>query len=158
MKKFLFGVLLGVVAGVWGHWYLTAGRSENDLGALKDKVVTGAGKVKEAIQETVGDMKAEDIKEELSRTSMVVREKAKQAGAVIMDATANARTTLAIKTKLLAEPGVSALNINVDTTDGLVTLSGTVSAYEEVAKAVRIALETEGVHKVVSTLQVKPPK
>ena len=84
--------------------------------------------------------------------------KAKQAGAVIMDATANARTTLAIKTKLLAEPGVSALNINVDTTDGLVTLSGTVSGYEEVAKAVRIALETEGVHKVVSTLQVKPPK
>src|SRR6266700_2278498 len=146
MKKFLFGVLLGAVAGVWGHWYLTAGRNENDLTTLKDKVFTGAGKVKE------------DIKEELGRTSMVVREKAKQAGAVIMDATANARTTLAIKTKLLAEPGVSALNINVDTTDGLVTLSGTVSGYEEVAKAVRIALETEGVHKVVSTLQVKPPK
>ena len=154
----MFGVLLGVVVGVWGHWYLTAGQSENDLSALKDKVVTGAGKVKEAIQEKVGDIKAEDIKEELARTSIVVREKARQAGAVIMDATANARTTLAIKTKLLAEPGVSALSINVDTTDGLVTLSGTVSGYEEVAKAVRIALETEGVHKVVSTLQVKPPK
>src|SRR5437879_7091588 len=158
MEKFLCGVLRGVVAGVWWHWYLTAGQSENDLSALKDKVVTGAGKVKEAIQEKVGDIKAEDIKEELARTSIVVREKARQAGAVIMDATANARTTLAIKTKLLAEPGVAGVTVNVDTTDGLVTLSGTVSGYEEVAKAVRIALETEGVHKVVSTLQVKPSK
>src|SRR5207247_892601 len=96
------------------------------------------------------------IKEELARTSMVVREKAKSVGAAISDATANTRTTAAIKAKLLAEPGLSSLNINVDTSDGLVTLSGTVSSHEQIAKAVRLALDTDGVVKVVSTLQIKP--
>ncbi|MCI0745628.1 MAG: BON domain-containing protein, partial [Verrucomicrobia subdivision 3 bacterium] len=67
-------------------------------------------------------------------------------------------TTAVIKGKLLKEPGLSSLSINVDTTDGLVTLSGTVPSHEEVAKAVRLAMETEGVTKVVSTLQVKPGK
>jgi osmotically-inducible protein OsmY len=47
------------------------------------------------------------------------------------------------------------LSISVDTTDGLVTLSGTARSHDEVAKAVRLALETEGVRKVVSTLQVR---
>ena len=74
----------------------------------------------------------------------------------ITDATANARITGTIKTKLIEEPGLSALKIDVDTTDGVVTLSGTVASYDEIAKAMRLAWETEGVHKVVSSLQVKP--
>jgi hyperosmotically inducible protein len=84
-----------------------------------------------------------------------VREKAKRAGAAVADAATNARITATIKTKLLTEPGLSGLSINVDTTDGFVTLSGTVSSPEQVARAVKIALETEGVYKVASTLQVK---
>src|SRR6266542_3992536 len=63
-----------------------------------------------------------------------------------------------IKTKLLAEPGLSALAINVDTTDGLVTLSGKVDSHEQIAKAVKLAMATEGVHKVISTLQVNAGK
>src|SRR4029077_8547180 len=95
------------------------------------------------------------IKDELSRTGKVIREKTRQAGDAIADATANARITAAIKTKLVADSGLSAFKIDVDTTDGVVTLSGTVSSYEEIAKAINLALETDGVHKVVSTLQVK---
>ena len=63
--------------------------------------------------------------------------------------------TATIKTKLVGEYRCSAAHINVDTTDGLVTLSGTATSAEEIAKAVRVALDTDGVHKVVSTLQVK---
>jgi len=100
---------------------------------------------------------AQKIKDELARTGQVIREKARQAGAVVADATANARTTAAIKAKLIRESNLAALKINVDTTDGVVTLSGTVNSTEEIAKAMNIALETEGVNKVVSTLQVKPP-
>ncbi len=85
----------------------------------------------------------------------MIREKAREAGNAISDATANARITAAIKAKLFAEPGVSALSINVDTNDGLVTLSGTVSSHEQIAKAIKIAMETDGVTKVISTLQVK---
>jgi osmotically-inducible protein OsmY len=43
----------------------------------------------------------------------------------------------------------------VDTHENLVTLSGAVSSPEQVARAVNIAYNTEGVRKVVSTLQVK---
>jgi osmotically-inducible protein OsmY len=121
-------------------------------------VAAEAGKVKQAIQETIGDIRVEDIQQELARSGMVVREKASQAGSALSDAAANTRTTAAIKAKLLTEPGLSALSINVDTTGGLVTLSGSVSSHDEIARAVRVALETDGVHKVVSTLQVKPSK
>jgi osmotically-inducible protein OsmY len=85
-----------------------------------------------------------------------VREKARQAGSAISDATSNTRISTAIKAKLIAEPGISAFGINVDTADGLVTLSGSVASYEQIAKVLKIAMETDGVKKVVSSLQVKP--
>ena len=158
MRKIIFGFILGIAAGAWGYWYFEQKQNRQTLVDVKDSVVSGAGKVKDAIQDKVGEITSEDIKRELERTSMVVREKTKKAGAAISDAAANARTTTAVKSKLIAEPGISALSINVDTTDGLVTLSGTVSSHDEIAKAVRIALETDGVHKVISTMQVKPAK
>ena len=156
MKRALIIFLLGVVAGAGGFWYYEQNRTSPALENAKDSVVSGAGKVKEAIQEQFSDLSAEELKRELERTGMVVREKASQAGTAIADATVNARTSTAIKTKLFSDLGKAALSINVDTTDGLVTLSGTAATHEEIAKAVKIAMETEGVRKVVSTMQVKP--
>ena len=147
-------LFIGILIGAGGYWYVTTQKNKDDLVAARDKVANEAGRIRDKISE----IKPEDIKDELNRTGMIVREKAKKAGQVIADATANARITAAIKSKLITEPGISAMSINVDTTDGLVTLSGTVGSEEEVAKAVRIALETEGVHKVISTLQVKPAR
>jgi len=158
MKKFFVGFLIGVTVGVWGYWYFQRDQTQSNLDQARDSVVQSAEKVKTAIKEAVGEIRPEDIKEELTNTGVVVRQKARQAGAAIADATANARITTVIKTKLFAEPGVSAMSINVDTTDGTVTLSGNVSSADEIAKAVRLSLETEGVHKVISTLQVKPAK
>jgi osmotically-inducible protein OsmY len=154
MRTFIVALLIGILIGAGGYWYFNTQRPGGDLATAREKVANGAGRIRDKI----GEIKTEDIKEELSRTGMIVREKAKKAGQAIADATANARITAAIKSKLIAEPGISALSINVDTTDGLVTLSGTAGSEEEIAKAVRIALETEGVHKVISTLQVKPAK
>ncbi len=155
MKKLLFGFMVGMLVGAWGYWYMM-GKPNPDLSAAGDKLMTGAGKVKGAIQEKLGEIRTEDIKEELSRTGTVVREKARSAGTAIADATSDARITTAIKAKLLKEPGLSSLKIHVETTDGLVTLSGAVSSHDDIAKAMRLALGTEGVNKVISTLQVKP--
>ena len=154
MKRMLVCFLLGAAAGAGGYWYFQQDTGKAHLAQARTQVVSGAEKVTGTIKDTIGEINVNDIKEELARTSMVVREKAKDAGQTIAGATANARTTLAIKSKLLAEPGLSALAINVDTTDGLVTLSGKVESHEQIAKAVKLAMETEGVHKVVSTLQV----
>ena len=159
MKRLLIGFILGVAAGGFGVWYFQqqsgpAGTPET----AREPVSTTAERVKSAVQRNVPDIRTDDIKRELERGGMVVREKFTKAGEVISDATADARTTAAIKGKLLKEPGLGSLSISVDTTDGLVTLSGTARSHEEVAKAVKLALETEGVRKVVSTLQVKPAK
>jgi hyperosmotically inducible protein len=102
------------------------------------------------------DLKPQDVKDELARTGQVVRRKAKEAGQAIADATADARITAAIKGKLVASRDLSALNISVNTTSGVVTLSGTAPSAEAISKAMLLAMETDGVKEVVSTLQVKP--
>ncbi len=155
MKRLMFGFIVGVLVGAGGYWYLM-GKPSPDLSGAGDKLKAGADKVKGAIQEKLEELRSEDVKEELARSGTVIREKARTAGATVADATSDARITASIKAKLLKEPGLSSLRIHVETTDGLVTLSGAVSSHDDLAKAVRLALETEGVNKVISTLQVKP--
>ena len=65
--------------------------------------------------------------------------------------------TAKVKTKLATDSQTSAIKIGVDTTGGVVTLSGTVPTPEDISKAMLLAMETDGVTEVVSTLQVKPP-
>jgi osmotically-inducible protein OsmY len=155
MKAMLFGFVLGIFAGAFGYWYLEQ-PGTTTRGEYTRSVTGAADRVKSAVQSKVGEIRTEDIKSELDRAGMVVREKLAKTGQAISDATVDARTTATIRGKFLKEPGLASLGISVDTTDGLVTLSGTARSHDEVAKAVRLALETEGVRKVVSTLQVKP--
>lgn len=146
----LFGFILGIAVGAFAVWYF------QDEGAVLGSQIEDS---KSKIQNLKSpEIRTEDIKRELEKAGMVVRDKITKAGEIISDATADARTTATIKGKFIKEPGLSSLSISVDTTDGLVTLSGTARTHEEVARAVRIALDTEGVRKVVSTLQVKPEK
>lgn len=154
MKRMLFCFMLGLGTGAGGYWYLQQDAGKARFAQARSEVVTNAQKVAGAIKDKINEWSAEDIREEMARSSMVVREKAKAAGQSIAGAAANARVTTAIKAKFVAEPGLSAFSINVDTTDGLVTLSGKVSSHDQIAKAVKLALETEGVNKVISTLQV----
>ncbi len=77
-------------------------------------------------------------------------EAAGKAGAVVTDAA----LTSAVKSKFLADPDVSGLKIDVDTSNGVVTLSGNVSTKAEADEAIRLARTTEGVTDVVSKLNV----
>ena len=70
------------------------------------------------------------------------------------DLTANAVLTSKVKTRLLADTTISGLTIDVDTRDGIVTLTGTVSSEIQKTRALRIARETEGVKSVVDELKV----
>jgi hyperosmotically inducible protein len=99
-----------------------------------------------------------EIGEELKRTGQVVRRKAAVAARKVAEATEDARTTASIKTRIALDPELSALEISVDTTDGRVTLAGKVDDPEDVARAMRIALEEDNVYEVVSTLQVREGK
>ena len=159
MKGIVISFGLGIGVGIWAQWYFQQEQHKSKLMAAETSVVAHAERFTGVFQEKVKEVKeiaAEDIKQELERSGVVVREKARQASAALSDVTANARTSALVKARLFKEPGVSAMSINVDSNDALVTLSGTVASHEEIAKAVRLALETEGVEKVISTLQVKP--
>jgi hyperosmotically inducible protein len=70
------------------------------------------------------------------------------------DVASDAMLTSAIKTKLLADPDVAALKIDVDTAAGVVTLTGNVKTAAERDEALRIARETEGVKNVVDRLKI----
>jgi hyperosmotically inducible protein len=153
MKRFLIAFCLGLGVGAGGYWYVDNHRFE--VWRAKQRMAHQAEDAANSIKQKVSEISVGDIMEELSRTGTVIREKAKKAGDVVADATSDARLTAAIKTKLIAEPGLASFSINVDTNEGLVTLSGAVSSPEQVARAVNIAYNTEGVRKVISTLQVK---
>jgi osmotically-inducible protein OsmY len=155
MIKFLLGIIIGAALGAWGYAYFENQQNRSNLDKTRQSVSSGASRMKEAIQERVD---TQEIKKEIERTGTVVREKAKKAGSAIADATADARITTAVKSKLATESALSVFSIHVETTDGLVTLSGTVDSHDQVARVVQLALDTDGVVKVISTLQVKAAK
>lgn len=68
----------------------------------------------------------------------------------------DAAITAQVKTKLLNDPDVGGLRIDVDTTKGVVTLSGIVKSKNEESKALTLARSVDGVKDVKSTLQVNP--
>ena len=64
--------------------------------------------------------------------------------------------TTAVKSKLAADDTVKAYQINVDTADGVVTLSGTVETHAAKNQAVTLARQTDGVRDVVDQIAVNP--
>lgn len=68
------------------------------------------------------------------------------------EATSDAYITTKIKTKLATEDEVQASDISVETSNGIVNLSGTVRSEAEAAKAIQEALDTNGVYAVNSSL------
>jgi osmotically-inducible protein OsmY len=153
LMKVVLAFLIGLIVGAGVIWFFAppAHRDRLDtrdtVGTVREEVQDAARSIDEAID-------GEAIKEELARSGRVIREKAAAAGEAIKDATSDARITGSIKAKLLAETNVDALKIDVDTTDGVVTLSGTASSHEAVARAMDLAFQTEGVTKVISTIQI----
>jgi osmotically-inducible protein OsmY len=158
MLKIVYSFVLGVIVGALGFWYFVLGPGQGKIERAVDEATEGAGRLKQSIQQSLTNLSAAEIQQEIARSGMVVREKARSAGSVITDAAANARVTGTVKSKLVADLGKAGLDINVDANNGLVTLSGSATSLDQIARAVKIALDTEGVHKVVSTIQLKVAK
>jgi len=129
-------------------------------GAYEQKAEDAAHDAKVKTEDAAHDAKvktedaAHDAKvktEEYGHDAKVKTEKAaEKTGEIITDAA----ITSEVKTKFLAEPGVSGLSINVDTNNGVVTLSGNVKSKAEAAKAMSIARDSKGVKRVVNHLKM----
>jgi hyperosmotically inducible periplasmic protein len=70
-------------------------------------------------------------------------------------AAADAALTAKIKSKMALDDSVDALDIDVDTTNGVVTLSGSADSEISRNRAVQLARETDGVRSVVDRLAVQ---
>ncbi len=154
--KTVFILLIGAVLGIVGWRYYQ--RTENPtmgqrMEHLADKTREAAGDTKDAIAGKAEDwnLTPESIRDELAKTGRVMRSKARDVG----DRLDDARIVAVIKGKYIVEKELSAFAINVDCRDGAVSLTGSVTSVEHIVRAVTLALQTGGVHDVVSQLVVK---
>lgn len=69
-------------------------------------------------------------------------------------ATGDASLTAKVKTALITAPDLSAMKIDVDTSNGVVTLKGQVKNTDEKVKAEQVASNVTGVTQVVNNLQI----
>ena len=67
----------------------------------------------------------------------------------------DASITSSVKTKLIADEQVKARNINVETYNGVVSLSGFVESKAEANQAVALAGQVEGVKSVKDDLHIR---
>jgi osmotically-inducible protein OsmY len=146
MKNFFVGLIVGIFLTAATGWYFMVARHIPRVQHAWDVIDAKL---------TAWHLRGEDIAEEMSRTGKVLRRQARDFGAAVADASSDAAVTAKIKAKLAIDPDLSAVSIYVNTTDGRVTLAGNVSSHDQIGKAMLVALETDGVREVNSTLQVK---
>jgi osmotically-inducible protein OsmY len=155
--KLLLALILGAVLGAGALWFFSTKSGQQSARGAGEQVeaVTKSGYA--ALQEKIKEwnLRPQDIKEELAKSGQVVRRKAEQAGQAVADATSDARITATIKGKFVAERGLPAMSISVNTTEGIVTLSGAVEAADDISRTMALAMEVEGVREVISTMQVR---
>lgn len=167
--KFFRGLILGIIIGVFGYWFVHNEKRERGETAqvvydtnAPPEVRTESNQTNATISDAwrarmdALDLRADQIKDELARTGKVIRHKAYDIGEDMASAASDARIVTAIKASYTVDPNVSVWKISVSCTGGHVTLSGTVAAPEDIGRAMALALDTGGVRDVVSTIQVKP--
>ena len=132
----------------------------------KDKVVTLKGDVEtvaareraveiakatEGVRDVVDAMVLAPATAPTTGVADSVKDAARDAGTAMTDAS----ITAAVKSKMLADSTVSGLKIDVDTTDGVVSLIGNVGSASERRRALEIARDTDGVKSVKDELKIK---
>ncbi len=157
MKVFL-ALIIGIAIGIASVWYFKHNDNNSQFQTAGQEIKSTAQSAGDALGDKLRSWRLdrESITNELAKSGRVIRDRASEAGKAIKDATADARVTAAIKAKYLRDSDLSAWGIHVSTTDGVVTISGTVSSPELIGKAMGLALDTDGAQQVISTLQVKP--
>jgi len=102
-----------------------------------------------------GERSAEKVGEKIDRTTSQVAAKTEAAADKATAKMGDAAITGSVKTALIAEPGLKALQIDVDTVNGVVTLTGQVDNAEQKSRAIQVAQGVSGVSTVKDNLTTK---
>ena len=133
-------VLLVVLAAVGGYllgwWGSRATLPERDAVATAGR--TGAERVKRAGEE--------------------ISEKTAEAAKTAQETLGDGALTAKIKAKMALDDTVKALDLNVDTTNGVVTVTGIVRTSAERERALALARETNGVRQVIDRTVLEPKR
>ncbi|MGE3775303.1 MAG: BON domain-containing protein [Gammaproteobacteria bacterium] len=127
-----------------------AERSPADRADTGDTTMNGAPSTAvptPAPSERVGE---DTVGEKVERVGEAMEAQGEKIGAAIDDAAVTAR----VKAALVADPDLSALEIDVDSKDGVVTLRGSVESSAASERAGTLARDTEGVVSVDNQLVV----
>ena len=119
--------------------------ADDRVGAAADRADDAAERAGERADEA-----ADRAGDAASRGAARVGDAANRAGAAVTDAT----ITATVKTKFLADDIVEGTKIDVDTSGGVVTLTGTAPSKAAADRAVALARETDGVARVVNNVNV----
>ena len=133
-------VVVLVAIGIFFFGYRPGGRGEVRDG---DGIVGTTGQAP-----TVNTEKARE-------TGAAIGERLAQGANEAQHMLANGAITAKIKSKMALDDTIKAARIDVDTRDGVVTLSGTVGTEAQRQRAVQLARETEGVRSVTDNLTIR---
>ena len=156
MKTLFLLLLVGTIAGAIGWQYYQHNQKPTiaeRAAALAEHSREMAIEAKEAVAAKADEWKLnpDSIKDELAKTGRVVRSRAIAVGERMEDA----RIVTVIKGKYIAEKNLSSFDISVECRDGAVKLTGSVFSADQIGQAMGLALQTSGVHSVISDLSVK---
>ena len=122
----------------------------------RDKVVTLSGNVENDIAKTQASRLARET-EGVARVVdnvTVARQPVDTPNMADRTDLTDPAITAAVKAKLLGDPDVAGLKLDVDTQSGVVTLSGTVKTVAEKEEAISIARDTAGVKSVNDMIKI----
>jgi hyperosmotically inducible protein len=133
---------------------LLAGKAESLTAALR--AIETAGRVS-GVRAVHSEIQSPDAKADREMWRELSEESQPKAKQGVQGAMSDAYMTAAAKTRLATSSDTPAMDINVDTTDGVITLFGYVPSEASKAKAEAEAEKVSGVKRVENELQVVPP-
>jgi hypothetical protein len=155
---FLLMLLVGGVIGAGICYYVLQRRADrSDAVVEKSPSAAPAPTDENTIERKLREwhLTPEEVKRELASAGKVVREKGSAIGQKVAGATSDVTIIAKIKTKFALDNRLQALKISVGCKEGRVTLTGTVASSDLIGRAVVLALDTEGVVDVASSLKVE---
>ncbi len=133
-KLLVLMIVLVAVGGFFLGWW-GAGAQLPNRGEVTSAAQTGAERAKQAGQE--------------------ISQKTAEVAKTAQDALSDGSLTGKIKAKMALDDTVKALDLNVDTTSGVVTVTGKVRSSAERERALALARETNGVVRVVDRTTIE---
>jgi hyperosmotically inducible periplasmic protein len=136
-KLLVLVIVLVAVGGFFLGWW-GAGAPLPDRDAVATAGQTGAERARRAGQE--------------------ISQKTAEAAKTAQEAFSDGALTAKIKAKMALDDRVKALDLNVDTVDRVVTVTGKVRTTAERERALALARETDGVRQVVDRTVIDGPR